>query len=111
MPAAVLTAKAGGELEGPQKGIEGDADDVQHHGQRRGKEAGIGRCDLRAAAQFSEAKGTRDDGDNAEDDQSRGHEPLDVSGLVALNGWGRLGGLLGRNHLFVSCLNEHDKGS
>src|SRR4051794_26540291 len=81
VPARPATAEAGGELERPEQAVEAGPDDVHQHRHRGGEEPGVVRGDLRAAGEFRDPGGARQHRDEAEQDQTGGHQPRSRGGL------------------------------
>lgn len=80
VPVGIAAAETRGELESAEDAVEGDADDVQHHRQRCGKEPRVVRRDLRTATELDTADRTCDHRDHAERDQPGGDEPCGFDG-------------------------------
>jgi hypothetical protein len=66
VPVWFSPAEARSKLEGAEEAVDGDADKVQHHGQRLREEPGVVRHDLRTATDLDKAEGASHNRDNTE---------------------------------------------
>ncbi len=80
VPAGPAAADAGDELEGAQRAVQADAEDVHHHGHGRREEPCVFRRDVRAAGQLGQAGCAGRDRNGAEREQRGGYEPPCPSG-------------------------------